>query len=963
MVMMRPACIMITLILTTINFLSATGTMKSIQKDSLTMQTLKEGWNNPARTYRPHTRWWWPGNALTEADITFQLEQMAMQGMGGVEIMTAFQMYQKGNAEYLSPRHLELMKFAVFEAKRLDMEVAITFGPGWSFGGPWVKPEEQSKALCLASVEMTGGNPFSGELPQSVTANENGHVESGRLIAVVAAQVVEKDSLDGNSLTVLSGNVKAGTDSLEWNVPEGKWRVMTFWLKPTGQENQAYSGPNPSMVIDHFSESAMRNYCNYLGGIFNNSFGTEFGPTVDSFFCDSFEIMPLPNSILWSDNVISDFEKVFGYDFSKYLPSIWFNIGPQTPRVRYDLGRYLSDLGLKTVFKTFNDWCAQHQVQARIQPHYRFTEELVQGAGAVARPETEATTTRFEPMADPHKATASGARFYGNGFVSAEAYTFIHHDRYRTSLQEMKIATDAFLRDGVTQFYNHGYFASPEMHVAPSRDMPWASRISHWNTWWNYYHCLTSYISRCGYLLRQGQLVADVLIYSPQATEWSKTALYGKNRRVMPYGNLAKTLVANGYDFDIVNDDLLQNRARFHDGKVNINGYTYPIIILPAARVLPIETARVLNKFVKAGGTIIALDELPSASAGLNNAETNDKELKQIVDGIFSGTSTSEFLPGYKIVTPPFVPTRQFPSMPTETLNEHQRKFLASIEKIIPPDFSLAGRVQSNGLTFIHKRINDLDVFFVTNLEPNRIATDVTFRVTGKTPQRWNAISGSTGELVSDFRIDKNGTTIPLDFEPWESAFFIFTPGVSKPKTEKVILELPEPLAISGTWKLTLEGHGFETYNTTVEKLASWTNVPRTKHFSGTGSYEIEFELSAHQMKDRGKMILDLGKVGDIAEVKLNGKEVGVAWMWPYKMEITSFVKKGKNKLVVLVTNQLVNYVSGLKTAPDIPSELQPRLGKADSSIYAKSGIAHIDMSQTHLPPSGLMGPVRIMWE
>ena len=87
--------------------------------------------------------------------------------------------------------------------------------------------------------------------------------------------------------------------------------------------------------------------------------------------------------------------------------------------------------------------------------------------------------------------------------------------------------------------------------------MPWASRISHWNTWWNYYHYLTDYIARASYLLRQGLLVADVLIYSPQATVWSDNALLGNERRVMPYGDLAKTFVANGYDFDIVNDDFV----------------------------------------------------------------------------------------------------------------------------------------------------------------------------------------------------------------------------------------------------------------------------------------------------------------------------------------------------------------------------------------------------------------------
>ena len=190
-------------------------------------------------------------------------------------------------------------------------------------------------------------------------------------------------------------------------------------------------------------------------------------------------------------------------------------------------------MGLETFFKTFNDWCDAHHVQARIQPHYRFTEELVAGAGRRRPgPKPKSPPAASSPWPTLAKPTASGRGSTGREILSAESYTFIHPARYRTDLQDLKIATDAFLRDGVTQFYNHGYFASPERYVAPSRDMPWANRISHWNTWWKYYHHVAQYVARCCCLLRQGQFVADVLVYSPQATAWSERALWGNDRRV-----------------------------------------------------------------------------------------------------------------------------------------------------------------------------------------------------------------------------------------------------------------------------------------------------------------------------------------------------------------------------------------------------------------------------------------------
>ena len=949
------------------------GSQAAVANDSNTLQTLKTGWEQPARTYKPHTRWWWLGNALTKADITWQLEQMAAQGMGGVEIMSTWKIYDQGNVEYLSPEFIDLVKHAVAEGKRLNLDVAITFGPGWSFGGSWVAKEDQSKALCMGLQELTGGHHFSGTLPEAETKGEGSQKlrkvsnESGKLVAVVAGRVTGTNQLDPDSLTVLTAKVKNGSSEIEWDVPAGQWRLMAFWLKFTGQENQAQSFTPTPMVIDHLSKGAVQRYCDYLGGTYFKAFGDDFGSTVDSFFCDSFEIQPLPNSLLWSDATLAGFKKHTGYDFNKYLPALWCDIGAPTARVRYDLGQYLSDLGLDTVFKTFNDWCDAHHVQARIQPHYRFTEELVQGAGSTARPETEVTTERFDPVADPHKAEASGARFYGRDHLSAEAYTFIHPARYRTDMQDIKIATDAFLRDGVTQFYNHGYFGSPEMHVAPTRDMPWANRISHWNTWWNYYHELAAYVARCCYVLRQGRLVSDVLIYSPQATAWSERALWGDNRRVLPYGNLAKTLVANGYDFDIVNDDLLQHRAQFGDGGLAINGYKYRVLVLPRATVVPIESMRAIRDFVQAGGTVIALDELPNAAAGLKNDEANDRELKQIVSGLFDGNSASQanavFLPEYKVAQTPFSPMRQ-PYSKTAPLTDPQRKFLAALNRVTPPDFALANHAQSDGLTFVHKRVDDADVYFVCNLEPTRITTDVTFRVTGKTPQRWDAITGETGAYVG-FRADANGTTISLDFEPWESAFFLFAHDTSPAKPAPVALNapLPEPLPIIGEWKMKLEGYGFETLETNISTLASWTDAERTRHFSGTGRYEIEFDLPAERIVNGTKVTLDLGQVGTIAEVELNGKPMSVSWMAPHRLDITRAVHAGKNKLVVLVTDTLINYVSGLQAPPEVPVELQPRLGSPNPDVYIHGRKRPSEMDETDLPPSGLIGPVQIVWQ
>ena len=169
---------------------------------------------------------------------------------------------------------------------------------------------------------------------------------------------------------------------------------------------------------------------------------------------------------------------------------------------------------------------------------------------------------------------------------------------------------------------------------------------------------------------------------------------------------------------------------------------------------------------------------------------------------------------------------------------------------------------------------------------------------------------------------------------------------------------VPAPFAVSGRWRLVLEGKDFARTVKTLTHLASWTKDPDTKHFSGTGRYDLDFSLPEHYLDEDLELILDLGRVGDIADVELNGKKVGVAWMRPYRLDITSAAQKGSNHVTVLVTNTLINRVAGFKEAPPVPEELVPHYGSG-SADYAR-GREVPEIGFQPLSPSGLMGPVTI---
>lgn len=985
-----------------------------------TFSGLMAEWRSPSRTYRPHTRWWWPGNAVTKEGIRWQLRQMHEQGMGGVEIMTPWQMYTEGNIPYLSPGYLSMVGYAIRQASLLDMEVSLSFGAGWKFGGAWVPPMQRSKVLAQVSLELQGPGTFDQDLPSygfpphsdgSTRSYESDAPDENQIAGVVAARI-SGSRLDPNTLVDLTEQVRG--NHLRWTIPPDNWRLMIFRLKYTGEQNATTENlPQRQWVVDHFSKPAMRQYCEHLGGIFYGAFGAEFGKTLDTLFCDSYEVMVLPNTIHWSNAALEQFRSRKGYELRRYLPAIWWNIGALTPCIRYDVNEFLGWLALDAFLEPFAEWCQDHHTSARIQPYYRDTCELIQAAGLAPRPEMEFTTERFAVIADPRKAVAAGAHLYGRRIVSAEAYTFIHLERYRTSLQDLKIATDAFLRDGVTQFYNHGYLYSPEMHVAPSRDVPWANRISHWNTWWKYYGYLTAYISRCCVMLRQGDFAGDVLVYSPQSAVWTQNVLFGNERRILPYGDLGMTLVANGYDFDPVNDDVLQNRANIRAGNINVGKLAYRFLILPNTTAVPVRTMEFMQGFVAGGGILIALGALPATSAGLSNYAEEDARVKQIVDELFGtdgkgkahpeGGKTYHFadytIPDFETTVRTVVP---FPhsGSPLPALTGPRQKLVQVLRSHLQPDFARPGCEQSDGLTFLHRRLGEVDIYFVTNLQSQEVREKVTFRVNGRVPERWNPMTGEVHPVLF-WNPQGSFTEVAIHLPAYGSECVIFTPGSPGPSVsdttldevleigphhvvgvsarngkvqatvvdrgqrwlaEGSISDLPEPYNIGGNWRLMLESEQFPRIEKKMDELKSWTEDPATQDFSGTGRYEIDFELPAKYVQDDLELSLELGKVGDIAEVFVNGDHLGVAWMTPYRLSAQRSLIAGKNHMTILVTNTLINYVSGLKELPGVPPDLVSHYGETNPSYrmgaeqWAKS-----EKGFRPLPPSGLTGPVTIV--
>jgi hypothetical protein len=307
------------------------------------------------------------------------------------------------------------------------------------------------------------------------------------------------------------------------------------------------------------------------------------------------------------------------------------------------------------------------------------------------------------------------------------------------------------------------------------------------------------------------------------------------------------------------------------------------------------------------------------------------------------------------------------------------------------------------------KGINDLNHRNLPALPDRFVQVNCTFRVEGdRKIERWDPVSGEITP-VNVFE-QKNGYYIlPISLEPEGAAFYVFskadrsnyitrivkdnnvmtegntplTVGASKTlihnntievldqgrysltlnNGSKIDIDAQEPIDeinIRGSWQVTFQEKPLlgEAFSETFDNLKSWTESDRhaVKYFSGTALYEKNFMLNENSSSN-GRAYLNLGKVGDIATIRLNGKEVAVLWKPPYIADITDYLKNGNNKLEIKVSNLWINRLIGDEKLPI--NERKTSTNLVNEARYDK--IREPDADK-YLRISGLLGPVTIQF-
>jgi hypothetical protein len=368
-----------------------------------------------------------------------------------------------------------------------------------------------------------------------------------------------------------------------------------------------------------------------------------------------------------------------------------------------------------------------------------------------------------------------------------------------------------------------------------------------------------------------------------------------------------------------------------------------PVSPIPS-NAMSLEVIQRLRELILAGATVVGPP--PEHTIGLKNYPESDEQLKKLVNEIWSG------LDG-KIHT-----ERRF-GKGRVIWGKTAREIL--VADGVMPDFTFRGQDSVPGqYDYIHRKKDDTDVYFVINRTNKPQNSDFTFRVTGKQPEIWNAITGET-QKAGEFMQTKGTTTMNLLLERFGSCFVVFRKPVPTDATwprKMNFPELKEIAEIGGPWKVSFDPLWGGPETVTFPELVSWTDRTEEgiKYYSGKATYQKKFDFSLKTNDESiaksstGRMFLDLGELKDVAEVRLNGKNLGILWCSPWQVDITDAIKPTGNLLEVDIINLWANRVIGDLNQPKEKRITQTHDGFRFDFLSGK----------TPLIRSGLFGPVKV---
>lgn len=592
------------------------------------------------------TAWWtWYGTAITEREVLRELAAMRAVGLGGVLIYPEYPLHLNDpvlgikNLRYLSASYLEVYDYAVEAARHLGMMVDVTGASGWPYGGPSVSVHDAAHAIRMEKyvVERKGSTRV---------------VTLGSHEKLLAAFLVEPSS-GGPRFHDITRLVSPKGD-LQLPGHTGA-EIMAIIATPTWMKVKRPSWGGEGYVLDHLSSEALKDYaCHVLNKL---ALGLPSG-SLRAVFVDSLETYGSD----WTWGFQKEFERRRGYDLRPLYPYLFESFGPRTQDVRYDFWETVADLFVNGFVRPLHGWACEHGILLEMQAY-----------GVPAVPQRAYANIDL-PSGEQYdwkdftegRWASSAAHFYGRNRVLAEYATWAGiPNRFTDTLDDLKLVADLQFLTGLTELG-----ASTLPYSPPSVGSPgWAdyagADFGLNQKWWPFFPDLTAYVRRASYILEQGRSVSDVLLYLPvedveantppgsldtvfrvrdrlaQATH--EIPEFGLKNALRYQTPLISAILDSGYTFDGISGDILAARSFVKGKRLDIGDGSYAVVVLPRIMGMRLSAMEKIAAFVHAGGSAIAVGQLPQRVYGVRERDKKTARLQVLVRQIFGSEPQTSY--------------------------------------------------------------------------------------------------------------------------------------------------------------------------------------------------------------------------------------------------------------------------------------------------------------------------------
>jgi hypothetical protein len=708
--------------------------------------------------------------------------------------------------------------------------------------------------------------------------------------------------------------------SLDWTPPRGEWRVLRLGYSLLGITNHPAPPEATGLEVDKFDGPAVRRYTEAYLKLYRDTTGDSLigRRGLSALLTDSIEV----GAANWTPQLIEKFKVLRGYDPVPWFPTLTGTIVESRARsdaFLYDFRRTLADLlssehygtiaavahaqGLTVYGEALEDGRPSLGDDMAMREYADIPMAALWAWNRGSRPKQ----THLGDM----KGASSVAHVLGKAYVAAESMTSLASP-WAWAPSDLRRIVDLEFAYGINRPVIHTSVHQPVDDKQPGLSLfVFGQYFTRHETWAGMARPWIDYIARSSYLLQQGRDVADVAYFYGEEQPLSALHVPG------PPADLPRR-----YAYDFVNADILMGHLLVKDGVlVSSGGARYQALYLGGTSGrMTLPVLQKIAALVEAGATVIG--PAPRMSPALHD---DAMAFEALVRRLWSGASTTAIGAGRVIAG--------------TDVDE-----LLAVAGLMP-DFRCTGAAASGEVLFVHRHAADADIYFVNNRRNAAVSVEARFRVANKRPEIWRADTGETRRAT--YRVENGEIVVPLEFEPEDSFFVVFRDPATEASWQAANSTWQPIATLDGAWDVAFEPGRGAPASTQLAALAPLNAQVQdgVRYFSGVATYTKSFALPKG-LPPGTALQLDLGAVGDIAEVRVNGVLVGTAWHAPFRLDVGQATRPGKNTVEVRVANLWVNRLIG---------DLQPGQRKL---AYTTLPTYRPDAP---LRASGLIGPVRLL--